>query len=98
MADRRPVFGVAVETHRAVRRDPVALNWKVLSGVGGVSVLTMPLTAIWFLLVGFLALLGSAIAAMFRPLQGPQVLSVGGSIGFGLLAGPTIYLGLAVLT
>jgi hypothetical protein len=87
-----------METRAAVLGAPVALNWQVLTGVAAVSVLSMPLTAIWFLLAGFLVFLGAAIAAVVRPLRGPQLLSVGGSVGLGLLMGPTVYLGLALLT
>jgi hypothetical protein len=87
-----------MQTHEAVHSAPVAVNWKVLLGVGAVSAVTMSLTAIWFLLIGFLVFIGTAIAAVVRPSRGPQLLSVGGSIGLGLLVGPTIYLGLAVLT
>lgn len=87
-----------METDVGVSAGRIALHWKVLASVGAVSVLTMPLTAVWFLLAGFLAFIGAAVAAMLRPLRGPQVLSIGASVGLGLLAGPTIYLGLAVLT
>ncbi len=86
------------QVNEVVRGGPVALNWKVLAGVAAVSVLTMSLTAIWFLQAGFLVFVGAAIAAMLWPSRGPQLLSVGGSVGLGLLVGPTIYLGLAVLT
>ena len=87
-----------VETQTAGRSGSIALNWRILVSVGAVSVVTMPLTAIWFLLAGFLAFVGAAVAAMLRSLRGPQALSIGASVGLGLLAGPTIYLGLAALT
>lgn len=87
-----------MDAHDAVGRGMIALNWKLLAGVGAVSVLTMALTAVWFLLAGVLVLVGVAIAAVLRPFQAAQLLSDGGSVALGLLVGPVIYLGLAFLT
>ena len=63
------------------------LRW---AGVGAavVSVATMSLTAIWFLVLGPAVFAGSALARS----------ETGGAIGVGMLAGPIVYLGLAFLT
>jgi hypothetical protein len=59
-----------------------------------VSVVTMPLTAVWFLLIGGVllvaGLLPTAIGRAPRP-------SRAAFVGLGLLVGPAVYLGLALL-
>lgn len=87
-----------METYGAARSGTIALDRKLLVGVGAVSVLTMPISAVSFLLAGFAAFMVAPVAAMLRPAQGRQLLAIGGSVGLGLLLGPSIYLGLAVLT
>ncbi len=59
----------------------------------------MPVTAIWFLFLGFLTLVGTAMgAALTRSFERRrELLEVGGNIGIGLCVGPTVYLSLAVL-
>jgi hypothetical protein len=65
-----------------------------------VSLLTMPLTAVWFMLLGGLLMAASAAAAATRRSPDAQVatLGTGVSIAAGLLAGPAVYLLLALLT
>lgn len=77
----------------------VRFDWRLVAAIGALSVVTMPLTAMWFLLLGFLVLLGTAIAALLPMGRGrePQVLGLGGSVALGLLIGPAIYIALAVL-
>jgi hypothetical protein len=74
-------------------------NWPVLGVVGLVSLIIMPATAVWFLFLGFLALMGTAIyAALPRAKRTIGALATGASIGVGLLVGPVVYLSLAALT
>lgn len=75
------------------------MAWPILVPVAAVSLVTMPLTAIWFLLLGFVALVISFTysAVQVSPRQRARTLSVGGSIGLGLLVGPLVYLTLAVV-
>ncbi|MET0904136.1 MAG: hypothetical protein ABWZ52_12915 [Acidimicrobiales bacterium] len=65
------------------------------AAIGAVaSLVTMPLTAMWFLLVGG----GVLVAGLVRALVGGTPwLGLGGSVGFGLLVGPAVYIGLAVV-
>jgi hypothetical protein len=67
--------------------------------VGAASLLTMPLTAIWFLLLGPVALMVAATVAALRrsPLEQAETLRIGVSIGLGLLVGPAVYLSLALI-
>jgi hypothetical protein len=66
------------------------------AGIAAVaSTVTMPLTAMWFLLLGGLLLVGGLVGRLVR--DDPS-LGRTGSIGLGLLAGPAVYLGLAVLS
>ena len=77
----------------------IIIAWPILLPVAAVSLVTMALTAIWFLLLGFLALVSSFIfsAVQASPQERERTLSVGGSIGLGLLVGPLVYLTLAVV-
>ena len=59
-----------------------------------VSLLTMPLTAMWFLLVGGALLLAGLVRAL---VVGTPWLGRAGSVGLGLLLGPTVYVGLAAV-
>ncbi|WP_229023064.1 hypothetical protein [Actinomarinicola tropica] len=61
-----------------------------------VSVVTSPLTAIWFLLLGPLALVVGAAVAAATPARAGDVLGRSAAVAMGLLAGPLLYLGLAV--
>jgi hypothetical protein len=65
-----------------------------VAAAAAVSVVTMPLTAMWFLLVGGVLLVaGLARAAVTaRPCLG-----LAGSVGLGLLVGPAIYVALALV-
>lgn len=76
------------------------LDRRALVIAGAVSIVTMPITAVWFLLIGFLTFIGTAMYALLPSQRSrtAQVLSTGGSVGLGLLIGPTIYLGIALLT
>ena len=69
-------------------------SWRVAGTAALASMLTMPLTAMWFLLLGGILIVGSLAVAAVReaPRLGPAAFA-----GLGLLAGPAIYLGLAVL-
>lgn len=77
-----------------VGADPVGSQWRRAGWAAVVSVVTMPLTAVWFLALGGLMLTASAAVAAVR--RSPD-LGSGGYVGLGLLVGPFIYLGLAVL-
>jgi hypothetical protein len=81
-------------------RPRITIAWPILLPVAAVSLVTMPLTAIWFLLLGLVALVISFIfsAVQASPRQRERTLSVGGSSGLGLLVGPLVYLTLAVVT
>jgi hypothetical protein len=59
-----------------------------------VSVVTMPLTAVWFLLVGGALLIAGLLPAAFRPSGEVGAASL---VGLGLLVGPAIYLCLAAV-
>lgn len=76
------------------------LRWQLLAPIGVVSLITMPLTAIWFLLLGCATfMVAAACAAVTRSAdRATAVLRTGASIGVGLLLGPIVYLILAVLT
>lgn len=81
-------------SHRSSR-----VSWRTIVALAAVSVITMPLTAIWFLLAGLLGLIVAGTAAMLPSERPPSdVIGVGASAALGLLVGPTVYLGLAVFT
>jgi hypothetical protein len=67
--------------------------------LAALSLVTMPLTAVWFLLVAELVLVATLILAAVRGRTpaGDRGLARGFSIGLGLLAGPAVYFGLAVI-
>lgn len=60
----------------------------------------MPATAIWFLLLGFLTFMATAVyAAILRsPERTAAALTMGMSVGVGLLVGPVVYLSSAAVT
>jgi hypothetical protein len=72
------------------------IRWPALGIAAFISLITMPITAIWFLFLGGLALgiLGfvGAFADDRDGLEAPI------SAALGLLAGPLVYLSLAVVT
>lgn len=73
---------------------PDARRWGAAAAV--TSVLTMPLTAVWFLFLGFGVLIVAALSAARDEERKDEILEFGGFVGFGLLVGPAIYLTLAV--
>lgn len=64
-----------------------------------VSVVTMPLTAIWFLLLGAVILALASLVAVARrsSTDRARTVATGISLGAGLLVGPAMYLALALL-
>ncbi len=76
------------------------VRWPVAAVVGVVSLITMPITAMWFLALGPLSLVGGAIAAASTRSQrrATDILATTAGVGIGLLAGPALYLTLAVVT
>lgn len=71
-----------------------ASDWRTLGMAAVVSVLTMPITAMWFLLIGGALVVVGLLPAVLR--AGGRV---GGAalVGLGLLVGPAIYLSLAAV-
>lgn len=69
-------------------------HWNAAALAALISVVTMPLTAMWFLLAGGVLLVAGLTSAAVAgaPRLGPV-----GRLGLGLLVGPTIYLGLALI-
>jgi hypothetical protein len=79
-------------------RHHFAFRWSVVAPTAAVSLATMPITAIWFVLlapiVGFFGA-GAAMVARL-PSTKDHTVTTAASLSFGLLAGPLVYLGLAV--
>lgn len=75
------------------------VDWRIVVPLGVVSVVTMPLSAIWFLLLALLTFVATAIsgAVARSPHRADGIVQTGMSIGLGLLPGPVIYLTLAAL-
>ena len=75
------------------------LAWRYFAPTAVVSLLTMPLTAVWFLQLGFLVLMVTAAVAATKPepVKQQRTLQTGGSVVGGLLVGPGVYLLLWVL-
>jgi hypothetical protein len=71
-----------------------ASDWRTLGAAAIVSVVTMPLTAMWFLLMGGVLL----VAGLLQWARGSSA-SIGPAplVGLGLLIGPAVYISLAVL-
>jgi hypothetical protein len=64
------------------------------------SLLTSPITAVWFWLLGSLLLLFSVVAAAVTRrslVQSERVLRIGASVGLGLLVGPLVFFALALV-
>jgi hypothetical protein len=77
---------------KAARNRGIA--WRYFAPTAVVSLLTMPLTAVWFLLLGFLVLVVAAAAAATKPeaVKQQRTLQTGGNVAGGLLVGPAVYL------
>jgi len=65
----------------------------VLGVAAVVSVVTMPLTAMWFLLIGGVLL----IAGLLPALASTRSVGTAITLGLGLLVGPAVYISLAML-
>lgn len=79
---------------------PRRFNPKVLALAAMLAVLTSPVTAIWFLLIAPLLLVLSAIVAVLTRSSldlSERALRLGLSVGVGLLVGPAVYIGLALV-
>jgi hypothetical protein len=86
--------GLKRRTGRSPRFSP-----RALAIAAAVSLITSPLTAVWFLLLGPVVMVLSAIvAAVARTSLGQRerVLRIGASVGVGLLVGPLLYIALAL--
>lgn len=70
------------------------VRWAAVLSAAVVSIVTMPLTAMWFLLLGGLLVIGALMRCLVRDHAN---LGAVGSTGLGLLAGPAIYIGLALV-
>lgn len=75
-----------------------AVRWFLPAAV--VSLLTMPVSALWFLLVGPLVFMGAAVVALAQrdPDTKSRAVVAGTAFGLGVLTGPAVYLVLAALT
>ena len=71
-----------------------ASDWRIFSVAAVVSVVTMPITAMWFLLIGGVLLVAGLLPATVR--HAPS-LGAASLVGLGLLLGPVIYIGLALV-
>jgi len=83
---------------RRTERSP-RFSRKAFALAAAYSLITSPLTAVWFLLLGPVVMMVSAIvAAVARTSldQRERVLRIGASVGVGLLAGPLVYIALAL--
>lgn len=85
--------GVVPTTRRSVQLRPT-----VIVALGAVSLVTMPLTAVWFLGLAMVLLAATvAFAAVARqPRRSRHAVGTGASVALGLLVGPAVYLALAV--
>ena len=68
-------------------------GWRVFAVAAVVSVVTMPITAMWFLLIGGALLVAGLLPAILG--TAPR-LGAASLVGLGLLVGPAVYIGLAV--
>jgi hypothetical protein len=75
------------------------LDWRWFAPAAALSILTSPLTAVWFLLFGFLGLVVTAVVAARRADLGRRAdaVTVGASLSLGVLVGPAMYLALALV-
>jgi len=81
-------------TAPTLRQSLPRLHLRGAAMAAAVSVVTMPLTAVWFLLIGGVLLVGGLGRALVRATPS---LGLTGSVGLGLLLGPAIYIGLAAI-
>jgi hypothetical protein len=74
-----------------------ALRWSILVPAAVVSLVTMPVTAIWFLLLApIVGFLGATAAALARSSSTKDhLVSSAAALSIGLLVGPIVYLALA---
>jgi len=73
-------------------------NWGLYVGLAAVSVVTMPITAIWFVALGWLvAMVSCAVALVPRSdATRTRIVLTGFALAGGIFTGPTIYLGMAL--
>ena len=76
-----------------MRATSTASDRRTFAVAAVVSVVTMPITVMWFLLAGGVLLAAGLLPATFR--HGPR-LGVASLVGLGLLVGPAVYIGLAL--
>jgi hypothetical protein len=86
-------------TETAVAVGGAGWRWALFGVTATLSVLTMPITAIWFVLLGpLVAIVSSAVALVPRSdVRRTRIVLTGGAVAGGLWVGPAIYLGLALL-
>ena len=74
-------------------------SWALCLGAGAVSLVTMPITAIWFALLGpAIAIVSCGVALAQRSdLRREQTVLSGGALAAGTFAGPAVYLGLSLV-
>jgi hypothetical protein len=73
-------------------------RWRFLVVPGLISLVTMPLTAIWFVLLGALTAMTATIAGLVaRGRRGQQLALDGVAMAVGIYLGPVVYIGLALL-
>ncbi|MDQ3484264.1 MAG: hypothetical protein M3445_02455 [Actinomycetota bacterium] len=86
-------------SHEAMVARNQGLAWRYCVPIAVVSLLTLPLTAMWFLLLGFLVLVVTAVVAATKRglVKQKRTLQTGGAVAGALLVGPTVYLLLWVL-
>ena len=81
-----------------VRSQP-RINGRLLVGAAVVSLVTMPITAIMFLALAPLVAFTGALIAVFRrePADKDRTVRTAASLALGILAGPAVYIGLAIV-
>ena len=81
------------------RPTPELVRWPTVAVAAAVSVLSSPITAIWFLWLAPVVMAGTVVVAMAVRSDAQRLRAVRGglSAGLGLLAGPVAYLGLALV-
>lgn len=81
-------------------RQSIAVTWPLVGFVGLISLVTMPITAVWFLMLAPLSLVAGSVAAALARSERRRIdlLTFALSLGLGLLVGPAVYVALAVAT
>ena len=81
-------------------RQSIAVTWPLVGFVGLISLVTMPITAVWFLMLAPLSLVAGSVAAVLARSERRRIdlLTFALSLGTGLLVGPAVYVALAVAT